>query len=652
MLRIPSAPPLLAVLASLACVQAHAQTYTFPGPGPAATCGAEYEAMKGRLAQGWNTWDTRSFLSHVLLPEGIAIRLQVRDLKSGRTLENALIHVQREGEAEIRLGPHAYDGSYTELMLKWQGIGLRVQSAAVGDDQVFLVTPLEGGEHGAILVRPEMLFGKPGAFTVAKEAIDTRTPGKIMPIFVMGKYAKTKPGTAEEYLTLLLDEPIAISTGTRRDIEASRQVVDAAKRAFERDRGRFGELADLYAAQQTALAWNVIYDQTKDRVIAPISRRWSVGLGGYVLFCWDTYLAAYMFSLDSKELAYANAIEVTKENTEGGLVPNLASAYRKSHDRSQPPVGSLVVREIYRKYREKWFVREVFEDLLRWNRWWGPNRVTDGFLCWGSAPYEGYDRNPRETPNVNTLQGGKFESGLDNSPMYDDIPFDAERHQMLLADVGLTALYVMDCDALADLADELGREAESKELRSRADKYRKNLAGLWSEKTGLYLNKRLDTGAFSDAISPTAFYPFLAKAPTREQAERMIQQHFYNPTEFWGEWIMPSIARNHPAYKDNSYWRGRIWAPLNFLVYVGMRNYPIEKARKDLVEKSAKLLLKAWREHGYVCENYNADTGVGDDVKNSDRFYHWGALVGFISFIEEGHVPAPENPLRPKKPSR
>lgn len=37
--------------------------------------------------------------------------------------------------------------------------------------------------------------------------------------------------------------------------------------------------------------------------------------------------------------------------------------------------------------------------------------------------------------------------------MYDDIPFDAERHVLWLQDVGLNALYVRDCDALAGIAD-------------------------------------------------------------------------------------------------------------------------------------------------------------------------------------------------------
>ena len=104
---------------------------------------------------------------------------------------------------------------------------------------------------------------------------------------------------------------------------------------------------------------------------------------------------------------------------------------------------------------------------------------------------------------------------------------------------------------------------------------------LWDEKTGIFRDKNLVTGEFSTHLAPTNFYPLLGKAATQQQAERMINEHFMNPEEFYGEWIMPSIARNDPGFPDNSYWRGRIWAPMNFLVYMGLRNYDLPEASKD-----------------------------------------------------------------------
>jgi putative isomerase len=115
----------------------------------------------------------------------------------------------------------------------------------------------------------------------------------------------------------------------------------------------------------------------------------------------------------------------------------------------------------------------------------------------------------------------------------------------------------------------------------------------------------------------------------------MIEKHLMNPPEFWGEYVISSIARNDPAFKDQNYWRGRIWGPMNFLVYLGLANYADAETRKAFARRSYDLFLKEWREKGHVHENYNAITGSGDDVTSSDRFYHWGALLGYVEYLEQ-----------------
>ena len=50
-----------------------------------------YNEMQQKLASGWNTWNTRSVLSQVLLPENFAINFQLQDVKSGTLLKEALI---------------------------------------------------------------------------------------------------------------------------------------------------------------------------------------------------------------------------------------------------------------------------------------------------------------------------------------------------------------------------------------------------------------------------------------------------------------------------------------------------------------------------------------------------------------------------------
>lgn len=606
--------------------------------------GNELAELKTKLAKGWNTWNTRSVLSHVLLPEGFAINLQLKD-QSGDILEEALIGRDDYGSKErVIPGPHSYDGSYTELEVEWRNIHVRVQSATQNNELYMLINPIKAGPDDSLLIVPQMLWNRKGEIKIDQNLINGQTPVCNIKLYVNGNNLATTSASVR----VSLDKIIAISSGVSKSLEEVENTINKAKENFEAGKSKFNKTPELYHAMQTVLAWDLIYEPTHDRVIAPVSRTWNVGWEGWILFDWDTYFAAYMLALDNKELAYANAIAITKEITKNGFIPNFGSARCTSEDRSEPPVGAFVVKEIYKKYQEKWFLYEVFDELLSWNRWWADNRDVGGYLCWGSDPYEHGKLPDWLEKGIGTKKGAKWESGLDNSPMFDDAVFDTTSHRLMQADVGLMSLYIADCQSLSEIAEVLGKIEIGKELTVRAEKYSKKLETLWNDEFGLYLNKDLITGKFSYRLSPTLFYPLLVKVPSQKQATRMMEEHFYNPEEFWGEFIMPSISRNDPAFHDNDYWRGRIWAPMNFLVYLGIRNYELPDAQKDMVEKSKNLLLKSWIGERHIYENYNSVTGQGGDAR-SDAFYHWGALLGFIDMIDQAYVLAPEESVPYKK---
>jgi len=69
---------------------------------------------------------------------------------------------------------------------------------------------------------------------------------------------------------------------------------------------------------------------------------------------------------------------------------------------------------------------------------------------------------------------------------------------------------------------------------------------------------------------------------------------------------------------------------------LGLINYDDAEACKEFAQKSYDLFLKEWKEKGHAHENYNAILGTGDDVSSSDRFYHWGALLGYVEYLEQG----------------
>jgi putative isomerase len=626
----------------------HMNSRFAPGQTAAPPESETYREVQKQLAQGWNTWDVDSVMTQVLLPEGLAIHtgLKHNDTSWGDGyLADALIGRLTPGAEQVTPGPHSWDGSYTDLRIKWRGDAWRIQSAHDRSDLVMLVTSLPGENKSAlpptIVFSVDFLWNRPGTTTRQADAIETRGSAGAIPVFCT---CAPQGATAEKelidipsggpYFSADLTGPVGVSTGRRRTIEEIETAIDTQRKAYEQSLGT-GKTAPIVDAIETTLGWDTIYEPTHDRVISPVSRVWSVQWGGYVIFDWDTFFAATMAGIGDRDLAYANAIETLREETAEGFVPNYARGGGwKSFDRSEPPVGGITVLGLYRKFHDRWFLEDTFQPLLRWNRWWAAHREIDGYLAWGSDgenPPGNLDDSSR-----GTREGAILESGLDNSPMYDGATYNAQMHVLEYADVGLMSMYIADCDALAQMAEILNQPDAEKELKDRSAQVRAKLATLWNPQAGIFLNKDLRTGQFNMRLSPTNFYPMLAHAATPEQAHTMIEKHLLNPKEFWGQWIIPSIERDDPAFHDQNYWRGRIWGPMNYLVYLGLCNYDDAQVRQQFAEKSYALFLKEWTENRHVHENYNAITGTGDDVQNSDRFYHWGALLGYAEYLEEG----------------
>jgi hypothetical protein len=612
---------------------------------------AEYDKVQQRLARGWNTWDVHSVATQVLLPDGLAIHVGLKHNTSENAdawLGDALIGRLGKDAEVVTPGPHAWDGSYTSADYAWKGHKWRVESAHDGDDLVMLVTPLAN----ASTLPPTVVFSVTSEEALSGHAYNgiigtnTVTGSEIDIECTCWSSLERIQGTlpvAPPYFSVDLPAPVGIATqhlGVATvvkkplNVQQIQAVIAREKAKYEAGIKAAGANGPILDAIETTLGWDTIYEPEKGRVFSPVSRVWSVGWGGYVLFDWDTFFAATMAGMGDKDLAYANALETLREESPAGFVPNYARAGGwKSFDRSEPPVGAITVLGLYKKFHDRWFLVDTFEPLTKWNRWWAAHRDLDGYLTWGSDP-ENEPRNPDDT-SVGTWQGAIYESGLDNSPMYDGTVYNAKTHLLEYADVGLMSLYVADCDALAEIAAALGKTADAAEVKARGDKYRAKLQTMWNADAGIFENKDLHTGAWVTRLSPTNFYPMLAKAATAEQAKTMVDRHLMNPSEFWGEYVIPSIARNDPAFKDQEYWRGRIWGPMNYLVYLGLQNYDVPEARKAFAEKSYALFLKEWKEKGHVHENYNAKTGTGDDVTSSDRFYHWGALLGYVEAVKK-----------------
>lgn len=617
----------------------------------------EYKLLKKELMKGWNSWDTRNVFTQVFFPELTGIQIALVDSK-GNLDDQMRVGNRDEDAVIVHPFDHSYDGRYREADASWHGMELKIRAASEGKRLVMLITPLQEGNTGSIRIEPGYIWDAlrhENKYDIQPDYFDliSTCDTDIIRGHVTGsdcKYTRTAEdfsnGPADGrlnddgYYTCRADAPVLIYTGEDISIEEAETLLQSAKEAFQRqEREKWGDKYDIHHAMQSVLAWDTIYDPADAVVVTPVSRNWNIGwsqtsdkLGGYVLFDWDTYFASEMLAADNRELAICNAMEITKAVDICGFVPNfICSNDAVSYDRSQPPVGSRAIWTIYERYGDKWFLEYLYPRLLRWNQWWMQERECEGLLCWGSTPPNG-ENYPEE---IWAREVSVLECGLDNTWVYDNAGYFLDKHIISYNDVGLSSMYVMDCKYLEKIALELGRRAEAKQIHARGEAMKAKIQSLWSEEDGMFYCKDLKTGELVRRMDPTNFYPMICEAATDEQAKRMIDEHLLNEDEFWGEWVIPCTPRNVPEFNDNTYWRGRIWGPTNFLVYLGLMNYDCANVREQLADKSLKLLMKDWTVRGYIFENWNSVTGEGDDVENSDKFYHWGALLGYISLLED-----------------
>jgi len=231
------------------------------------------------------------------------------------------------------------------------------------------------------------------------------------------------------------------------------------------------------------------------RLAQIVSRRWCLP-DGQVLFCWDSFFNGLLSSLEDPYGAKQTVRAALNGVTPDGFVPNYSGrGWGTSFDRSQPCVGAMCVWKIHQRSPDIEFLKETYPKLLRWHKWWLPHRDGnhDGLLEWGTATKD--------------LQNAKFESGLDDSPMFDDAKMVGT--QMNVDSTDLSALYAMDADYLARIAEVVGHSSDAKWLRSDRDAMVKRINDkLWNQDKGIYSyrfwNPRRPTLTLSAATCVTA----------------------------------------------------------------------------------------------------------------------------------------------------
>jgi len=392
------------------------------------------------------------------------------------------------------------------------------------------------------------------------------------------------------------------------------------------------------------LFWMTLYQPGNHRLYTPAGRKWILpqpdGLRDHwTIFEWDSFFNALEVSIESTKHAVDILKSVLQTQYANGNIPNWRSRFNGTPDRSQPPVGAYVVLKIFQRTADMDLLNFAYPYLTKWHSFWKAKTRSgrfrrdgnrDGLLEWGSdRALVNTRKHPQWEVNTSGKQRAMWESGQDDLPNWDEAEFNNSSGTMTMNCVDLNSLYALDAYCLSQIAGLLEKRRDQRRYSQEYESMKKLINDtLWDAREGFYFDRHWN-GTFSKRKAASNFYPLLAKIPNRKQALRMLR-HLINEKLFWGDYIIPTISRDDPEFRDQQYWRGTIWPPTNYLVYQGLKAYEFDAAATEFAKRSVSLYMRSWKNFQLCPENFDSRTGEA----GGQRYQSWGPLFALIGLEE------------------
>jgi putative isomerase len=258
---------------------------------------------------------------------------------------------------------------------------------------------------------------------------------------------------------------------------------------------------------------------------------------------------------------------------------------------TKPPILAWAALKLHEADPDLEFLQEIYVPLVRWNAWWFSMNDDD---VDGLAQYN----HP-------------YSSGLDDNPLWD--------YGMPVESPDINTYLCVQMGSLAVIAEALGMQSEALMWRRRAASIvRRMIEDFWDADAGLF--RALHNEQPIPVLTPFNLYPLWTGQLPAEIQRRLID-HLTNPNEFWGEFAIPSVARNDPHYDPDKMWCGPTWANINYFFIEALDQVGEHNLAEELRQKTLKMIMN----QPSIYEYYNAETGRPPE-KAVDTF-GWTAAV-------------------------
>ena len=422
--------------------------------------------------------------------------------------------------------------------------------------------------------------------------------------------------------------------------EKAKHILDAN---FNEDKGFTIPCEGLYPFQ-----WNwdsgfiaigfAHYDSNKAKreIEALLSAQWENGFIPHIVFHndSDTYFPGPDFHLSK-------------------LHP-LASKSHRTTGMTQPPVLGFVLKEIYDIVDDKEdilnFIKQnidkVFFNHQHFYNHRDPNQEGLVFIyhnwesgtdnspiwddIWETMDPPNYKFERRDTTHVDAAQrptNREYDYYLHlieiaKAHNYDDAKI-AELSPFLIQDPLFNAMLIKSNEALIELYEMIGdSEDKISTLKAWQEKAITRFnEKLYNEKLGGYVHYDLRNEKQIEHLSSSSFAPLFSNIPTKEHAEVMVKTLI---KKFGGEdrYLCASFDPESDRFNPKKYWRGPIWINLNWMLYNGLNNYGFTDIANRVKEDSITLIEK----YGFY-EYFDSRKSVTEHAGYGGNNFSWSAAL-------------------------
>ncbi len=334
------------------------------------------------------------------------------------------------------------------------------------------------------------------------------------------------------------------------------------------------------------------------------------------LWLWDSAMHALAYRHADPELARNQLRAMLEHQLADGMLPDAVFDegvvstidHPITAEVTKPPILAWAALKLDETAPNLDFLREIYQPLVRWNAWWFSMNDDD---VDGLAQYN----HP-------------YSSGLDDSPLWD--------YGMPVESPDLNTYLCVQMGSLAMIAEGLGMDAEGAMWRRRATAIvRRMIEDFWDEEAGLFRAFHGDQPI--PVVTPFNLYPLWTGQLPDAIRDRIVA-HLTDTDEFWGEYAIPTVARNDPRFEPETMWRGPVWANVNYFFIEALKQVGEHALARTLRDKTLNLVMA----QPSIYEYYSADTGQPPTTA-ADTF-GWTAAVFIDLAIQASREAQDETP--------